>query len=69
MFAVEGVGLLLEKRWAEYVTLGVTISFIPIEVYELVKHPNAIKTTTIAVNVAVVIYLALRAARRRRERA
>src|SRR5206468_2110258 len=31
VFSVEGVGLLLQKRWAEYVTSGVTVSFIPLE--------------------------------------
>jgi uncharacterized membrane protein (DUF2068 family) len=60
VFATEGIGLLLAKRWAEYVTLGVTISFIPIECFELAKQPSAMKAATIAINVAVVIYLALR---------
>lgn len=64
VFATEGIGLLLAKRWAEYVTLGVTISFIPIECFELAKRPSAIKAATIAINVAVVIYLALRLLRK-----
>src|SRR3954464_10348654 len=35
VFAIEGVGLLFEKIWAEYMTVAVTISFLPIEVFEL----------------------------------
>ena len=36
-FFDEGVSLLLRKRWAEYFTVIVTASFIPLEIYELVK--------------------------------
>ena len=31
----EGVGLVLEKVWAEYLTVGVTMSFLPWEMYEI----------------------------------
>jgi uncharacterized membrane protein (DUF2068 family) len=68
VFAIEGTGLLLAKTWAEYVTTVVTISFIPIEVYEFIEHASAIKAAAIAVNVAVVIYLVRQLARRRHER-
>jgi uncharacterized membrane protein (DUF2068 family) len=57
VFTVEGLGLLMAKKWAEYLTLAVTISFLPIEVYEMVERPNVLKACTITVNVAVVVYL------------
>jgi uncharacterized membrane protein (DUF2068 family) len=57
LFAVEGVGLLLQKRWAEYVTIGITGSFIPLEVYELVAHASPGKAIGLALNVAAVAYL------------
>jgi uncharacterized membrane protein (DUF2068 family) len=60
VFAVEGVGLLLQKRWAEYVTSGVTLSFIPLEIYEIVKKPTAVRVVALAVNVLVVVYLGWR---------
>ena len=65
VFAIEGTGLLLAKPWAEYLTLGVTISFVPLEIFELVKRPSILKGAAIAVNVAIVIYLLLKLARRR----
>jgi uncharacterized membrane protein (DUF2068 family) len=65
VFAVEGVGLLLQKTWAEYMTAGVTISFLPIEVYELIVHPSAMKALVTLLNVAVVIYLVFEIRRRR----
>jgi uncharacterized membrane protein (DUF2068 family) len=52
-----GTGLLLEKRWAEYLTAIVTASFIPFEVYELVRHVRVTTIIVLAINIASVIYL------------
>jgi uncharacterized membrane protein (DUF2068 family) len=57
VFVVEGVGLLRGKRWAEWLTVVVTASFIPIEVFECVRHFGAGKAVTLALNVAIVLYL------------
>ena len=65
VFGTEGVGLLLGKPWAEYMTTGVTTSFLPLEVYELWVHPSWVKAIVILINVAVVIYLLLEIRRRR----
>jgi uncharacterized membrane protein (DUF2068 family) len=40
LFLVEGTGLFFEKRWAEYLTIVATVSFIPVEIYELFKAPS-----------------------------
>ena len=60
LFATEGIGLLLEQRWAEYFTAIVTASFLPIEFYELSHHPTLFKMLVIAANIAIVIYLVWR---------
>ena len=65
VFTVEGVGLLLGKTWAEYLTTGVTVSFLPLELYELVEHPSVTKALLMLINVAVVLYLARQIRRRR----
>lgn len=57
LFFVEGVGLLRHKRWAEYLTVIATASFIPLEGYEMWRHPTAIKGAVLITNLAVVIYL------------
>jgi uncharacterized membrane protein (DUF2068 family) len=54
---VEGVGLALRKRWAEYFTVIITISFIPLESYELWRHVTPLKITLLIVNIIVVAYL------------
>jgi uncharacterized membrane protein (DUF2068 family) len=65
VFAIEGVGLLFEKIWAEYMTVAVTISFLPIEVFELIAHPSALKALVTLINLLVVIYLVFEIRRRR----
>ena len=53
----EGFGLLLEKTWAEFLTLGLTISFLPWEIYELFRHATWVKAGLFAINLAVLGYL------------
>ena len=65
VFLTEGTGLLLRKRWAQYFTIIVTTSFLPLEVYELVRRISVVKALIIAVNVAIVAYLAASVGRRR----
>ena len=57
LFVVEGVGLWMSRRWAEYLTIIATSSFVPFEVYELVRHLSWQRGTTLAVNLLVVAYL------------
>jgi uncharacterized membrane protein (DUF2068 family) len=54
---VEGGGLFYRKRWAEWLTVIATSLLVPLEVYELVRHPSWLKAGGVAVNVAIVIYL------------
>jgi uncharacterized membrane protein (DUF2068 family) len=60
LFATEGIGLLLRKRWAEYFTVITTGLLIPLEVYELVHHFTVIKLAVTFINVLIVWYLAAR---------
>jgi uncharacterized membrane protein (DUF2068 family) len=53
----EGVGLFYRKRWAEWLTVVATSLLVPIEVYELVRHPSWLKAGGIVVNIAIVAYL------------
>ena len=53
----EGIGLLLEKVWAEYTTLVLTISFLPWELFELTRNPNWVKVGVLGTNLLVLGYL------------
>jgi uncharacterized membrane protein (DUF2068 family) len=57
VFVVEGVGLLCRLRWAEWLTVAVTGSFIPFEIYELVRHPGAAKIAALTLNAVILAYL------------
>ena len=60
LFIVEGTGLWLAKRWAEYLTVIATMSFVPFEAYELVRRFSAPRVAALMMNLAVVAYLIYR---------
>jgi uncharacterized membrane protein (DUF2068 family) len=64
LFTIEGIGLWLAKRWAEYLTVIATVSFIPLEVYELIHGIAAAKMVALTLNVAIVAYLIVQLRRR-----
>jgi uncharacterized membrane protein (DUF2068 family) len=57
VFAVEGVGLWMQKRWAEWLTVIITASLIPLEAWEIFFRPTIGKVLILLANVAVVAYL------------
>lgn len=57
VFLVEGWGLWREKRWAEYLTVIVTASLIPVEIWEILRHVTWVKVSAFAANAAIVVYL------------
>jgi uncharacterized membrane protein (DUF2068 family) len=57
LFLTEGMGLYMEKRWAEWLSIIATASLIPIEVYEAIKHFTAVKVVLLIVNLAIVGFL------------
>lgn len=68
VFCTEGIGLLTNRHWAEYMTAGVTTSFLPLEIYELIRHPSVVKALVTLVNVVVVGYLVLEIKKERAHR-
>jgi len=57
IFLVEGIGLAFRKRWAEYLTIITTASFLPLEIYELTKRVSVGRSLALVVNIAIVAYL------------
>jgi uncharacterized membrane protein (DUF2068 family) len=55
--ALEGMGLVLEQAWAEFVTLILTASLLPLEMWELIRRVTWMKLGLIVINLAVVVYL------------
>jgi uncharacterized membrane protein (DUF2068 family) len=57
LFLAEGTGLWLRKRWGEWLTVIITSSLVPVEIYEIYRHQNWVKLLVLALNVAIVAYL------------
>ncbi|MFZ0863188.1 MAG: DUF2127 domain-containing protein [Candidatus Sulfotelmatobacter sp.] len=57
LFLVEGTGLWLEKRWGEWLTVIITGSLVPVEIYEIYRHPSAVKVAVLVINLGIVGYL------------
>jgi uncharacterized membrane protein (DUF2068 family) len=53
----EGIGLYLEQVWAEYLTLIITASFLPWEVFEIFRRLTLIRVSLLAINLFVFLYL------------
>ena len=67
MYLVEGGGLLLRKHWAEYLTVAATGLFIPLEIFEVVKRPTALRVGLLVINAAIVAYLVFQLRRKESE--
>jgi uncharacterized membrane protein (DUF2068 family) len=54
---VEGTGLYLRKRWAEYLVVILTGSFLPLEAWVIWHHVTAIKILLTLGNIIILGYL------------
>jgi len=70
VFLAEGIGLWQGKKWAEYLTIGVTASLLPFEAVAVYSKLTVVRVAVLLVNSLVIAYLVweLRA-RQRVERA
>src|SRR6266481_8928685 len=57
LFLLEGTGLAMAKRWAEYLTIVTTASLMPLEMYEIYVRTTWPRVVVLLVNIVVVAYL------------
>ena len=53
----EGIGLLFNQRWAEYLVVIATAILIPLEIHEILRRVSFPRIAVFVVNVAVMCYL------------
>jgi len=53
----EGLGLYLEKAWGEILTLAITASFLPWEVFEIFRKITWFRVGLLTINFLVFLYL------------
>jgi len=55
--SAEAIGLFLRKEWAEWLVILVTVSFIPLEIFEMLTRRNPIKIASLVGNLIILWYL------------
>lgn len=60
LLMTEGIGLWMQKRWAEWLTAVATSLFIPIELYEIYERFTWVRSALLVFNVFIVWYLVTR---------
>jgi uncharacterized membrane protein (DUF2068 family) len=55
--ATEAYGLWFNRRWAAWLGAASGAIYVPVEIYELVERPSAVKALALIFNLAVVGYL------------
>lgn len=68
LFAVEGVGLLRARRWAEWLTVVSTAGLLPLELWEISRHLTPPRVLLFTLNFLIVGYLVWRLLAQRRRR-
>ena len=68
LFLLEGTGLAMAKRWAEYLTIITTASLMPVELYEIYARTTWPRGVVLLVNIVVVAYLVVELKRTRKHR-
>jgi uncharacterized membrane protein (DUF2068 family) len=54
----EAYGLWRARPWAEWLAILSGGLYVPVEIYELWRHPTRIKAAILAVNLGIVLYVA-----------
>jgi uncharacterized membrane protein (DUF2068 family) len=55
---VESYGLWKQRVWAEWVALISGASYLPLEIYGLCRHADAVKWTVLLLNLVIGLYMA-----------
>ena len=58
LFAAEGLGLWWQKKWAEWVVIINSGILVPLELLALWRHPDWLRVAILAVNLAIIWYVA-----------
>jgi uncharacterized membrane protein (DUF2068 family) len=62
----EGIGIYLEKAWGEVLTLLITASFLPWELFEVFRQVTWVRVMLLSINFLVFLYLVKIVAARRK---
>jgi uncharacterized membrane protein (DUF2068 family) len=66
--AVEGLALRAARWWAPWLVVVATGALIPVEIWEIIRKPKAVRGAILLVNWVILVYLLRRALQEHRER-
>ena len=59
LLLTEGAGLVLGKRWAQYLTVGATVALVPFEFHGFLDHSRWTQLALVAANLAALVYVVM----------
>ncbi|HEX9756651.1 MAG TPA: DUF2127 domain-containing protein [Nitrospiria bacterium] len=57
LYLIQGYGLHLRKRWAEYLTVVAVGLLIPFEIFEVLQKLTLFRVSALVINIAIVVFL------------
>ena len=60
LYLIEGVGLIFEKKWAEWMVVIGTVLFLPLEIIEFCREPRWTMVGVFVINALIAVYLVWR---------
>jgi len=55
---IESYGLWRQRVWAEWLAIVSGAIYLPLELYNLIRRPNAVHWVILFINIAIVVYIA-----------
>ena len=66
-FTTEGIGLLMDKLWAEWLAVVSTVGLIPLEIHHVIDRHSPVGIAALILNIIIAIYVGIIAWRRTRD--
>jgi uncharacterized membrane protein (DUF2068 family) len=57
LYIIEGIGLMMDRRWAEWLTVIAGLGLVPYETHELIHRASVIKALVLLGNLAIAAFL------------
>lgn len=57
LYLIEGIGLCLDRPWAEWLTIIGSLCLVPIEIYEIYEHLTLTRISILVANLIIVGFL------------
>jgi len=60
LYVLEGIGLIFDKAWAEWLLIVTTAGFLPLEIVAIVEQRTWLRLVVFGANIAILVYISMR---------